>query len=494
MIQQFIKIHYNRFFVILGILIGLIQSIRLAWVSDDAYISFIYCRNLWEGNGLVFNIGEKVEGFSNFLWTIVLSLSFPLGMRIEDFAIGLGICFYFFTLLAIKNPALILSYSLFFHGAIFATSGLETALFGLLILVSYQLWKNQEWAMLALVSAILVLVRPDGAIFAVFHFIVFSIEFYNGERMNLKLWRNRLSLLGFVILVFVFLGKVFYYGELVPNTYWAKAAEGEYWAQGFYYFFLFQKEYPAYALLLLIGLIFSRSVYSYAILIYITYVLYIGGDFMFARFIVPIIPVVSVLAWDKFLESSHIWKNRLETKGNILSYLLLGFFILSPLITFGYMKKNKESIYLESGIVEERDVYKGLGTENLEYDAEALKDMVVSFWGAQAHFIYYMRPRLAIESSTGLTDFYLARRTIIKRGRIGHEKEAPLEYLISREVNIIMSEAYPELGDKGRTIVYNWNGHPLHWKVYQLSKEQLLRLEKNPNFNTESLNPSLWER
>ena len=40
-----------------------------AWsLTDDAFISFRYVRNLLEGHGLVFNPGERVEGYSNFLW------------------------------------------------------------------------------------------------------------------------------------------------------------------------------------------------------------------------------------------------------------------------------------------------------------------------------------------------------------------------------------------------------------------------------------------
>ncbi|GAH95705.1 unnamed protein product, partial [marine sediment metagenome] len=34
--------------------------------TDDAYISYRYAQNLAEGNGLVYNLGERVEGYSNF--------------------------------------------------------------------------------------------------------------------------------------------------------------------------------------------------------------------------------------------------------------------------------------------------------------------------------------------------------------------------------------------------------------------------------------------
>jgi hypothetical protein len=41
---------------------------------DDAMISMVYARNLAEGQGLVWSSGEAVEGFSNFLWTLVMAL------------------------------------------------------------------------------------------------------------------------------------------------------------------------------------------------------------------------------------------------------------------------------------------------------------------------------------------------------------------------------------------------------------------------------------
>lgn len=39
---------------------------------DDAYISYVYARNLLEGHGLVYRAGAPaVEGYSNFLWTLL---------------------------------------------------------------------------------------------------------------------------------------------------------------------------------------------------------------------------------------------------------------------------------------------------------------------------------------------------------------------------------------------------------------------------------------
>jgi arabinofuranosyltransferase len=57
---------------------------RLDFVCDDAFISFRYARNLAEGHGLRFNLttGPPVEGYSNFLWVLLLGLLHGLGLDI----------------------------------------------------------------------------------------------------------------------------------------------------------------------------------------------------------------------------------------------------------------------------------------------------------------------------------------------------------------------------------------------------------------------------
>ncbi|MGE0480010.1 MAG: hypothetical protein AB7Q17_06005 [Phycisphaerae bacterium] len=45
-----------------------------AWVCQDAFITLRYVENLHEGRGLVFNAGERVQGFTHPLWTLLLAL------------------------------------------------------------------------------------------------------------------------------------------------------------------------------------------------------------------------------------------------------------------------------------------------------------------------------------------------------------------------------------------------------------------------------------
>src|SRR3712207_6229080 len=44
---------------------------------DDANIYFVYARNLADGHGFVYNVGgERVEGFTSLLWTLICALAF----------------------------------------------------------------------------------------------------------------------------------------------------------------------------------------------------------------------------------------------------------------------------------------------------------------------------------------------------------------------------------------------------------------------------------
>ena len=59
--------------------LALIPYAWLTWslwfVCDDAYISFRFAKNAAQGHGLRYNLGDHVpvEGYSNFLWTVIAS-------------------------------------------------------------------------------------------------------------------------------------------------------------------------------------------------------------------------------------------------------------------------------------------------------------------------------------------------------------------------------------------------------------------------------------
>src|SRR5580765_7051222 len=90
----------NIIFVFLGLLFFIFIFICLnnKFVQDDAFISFRYIRNFVEGNGLVFNIGERVEGYTNLLWVLLLSVFVFLKMNVENVAQILSVAFGIVTL------------------------------------------------------------------------------------------------------------------------------------------------------------------------------------------------------------------------------------------------------------------------------------------------------------------------------------------------------------------------------------------------------------
>ena len=55
------------------------------FMTDDTFISVRYAKNLVEGHGLVYNPGERVEGYTNFLWTLWLAVPLALGLPLVPF-------------------------------------------------------------------------------------------------------------------------------------------------------------------------------------------------------------------------------------------------------------------------------------------------------------------------------------------------------------------------------------------------------------------------
>src|SRR5262245_37848737 len=70
------------------------RALALRWTTDDAFISFRYAQNWLDGLGLVFNAGERVEGYTNFLWTVWSALGLALGFDAAAWANAWGLACY----------------------------------------------------------------------------------------------------------------------------------------------------------------------------------------------------------------------------------------------------------------------------------------------------------------------------------------------------------------------------------------------------------------
>ena len=71
-----------------GLWVVLGGRMLIDWEIDDAYISYRYALNFVQGHGLVYNPGEPVEGYTNFLWTVFIAAGMPLGLHPSSTALA----------------------------------------------------------------------------------------------------------------------------------------------------------------------------------------------------------------------------------------------------------------------------------------------------------------------------------------------------------------------------------------------------------------------
>ncbi|MFN4294042.1 MAG: hypothetical protein ACK4JD_07920, partial [Thermoflexales bacterium] len=144
---------------------------------DDAFITFRYVRQFVAGNGLVYNIGERVEGYSNFLWVVLLSPAAALSIdlltaaRVLSVALSVGALLLTYRLASaspvpILAPVMLAAYAPF---AAWTMGGLETPLFAFLAAASaYAFIREEErghGVASGLLFGLLALARPEGILF-----------------------------------------------------------------------------------------------------------------------------------------------------------------------------------------------------------------------------------------------------------------------------------------------------------------------------------------
>lgn len=276
----------RRFLVIVGLAAavgGLLwHASRYDFICDDAYISFRYAENLALHGDLSWNAGERprVEGYTNFLWTLLLAGGIRVGIPPERLAPVLGSLFGALTVLGIFWLGRVLAgaggpdprhvdrrlpwHRELLHGhapllgwevlpaglvatwgafACWSSGGLETPLFtALLVLAITQYVREELSGQLLRPSGLLLgltaMTRPEGAlVFAVVaaHRLLFSAGRLAGQALRRDpdlrrdldgvVQRDTLWALGFALVYGTyFLWRYEYYGDLYPNTYYIKKA------------------------------------------------------------------------------------------------------------------------------------------------------------------------------------------------------------------------------------------------------------------------------
>jgi hypothetical protein len=308
-------------------LVMLAGALHVAWLRfayDDAWITYRYADHFARGFGLVFNPGERVEGYSNFLWTVLLAAGIRLGADPETLAPQLGALAMLGALGVVLAAAARARVSPFAAGtlvaaspawAAWATGGLETGLFTLLVtagMVALGFALRAPRPGHALVASALALglgtlTRPNGPLF-----VAVAGAFLAAHSAWGRLpWRATLGWAwGIAVIVLPhLLWRRAYYGEWLPNTYFVKQPGLERVDLGAAYLgdaFL-DLGAAALALAVLLALVLRArwrgddsiawAPLAAAVAAHLGYVATTGGDFMpVYRLVAPVVPLAGLIA------------------------------------------------------------------------------------------------------------------------------------------------------------------------------------------------------
>lgn len=223
-----------------------IDGQRYFSLADDAMISMRYAWNLSHGNGLVWNAGEYVEGYTNLLMTLVMSLATALFDKkgavlvMQLLGIPTSLCAAFLTRAIAHRfyagqrwvgELAFIGILFYFPLSFWSLLGMETGLLTVLLLAAFLCalkWRDERaarhlWSM-AVLLGLAFLTRNDALITA---FIIFAFVFVvwvpSRDQAQLKL----IIFAGLLLGAFVAGQELFrlgYYGEWLPNTYTLKVS------------------------------------------------------------------------------------------------------------------------------------------------------------------------------------------------------------------------------------------------------------------------------
>lgn len=310
------------------------HAMQYGFVTDDAYISFVYSRNLAEHGELVFNAGmDPVEGYTNFLWTLLLGLLMRVGLGPEGTSLVLGCGFAIGTMVVVYRlsahlwrgagawdhvaPALLAATAGY---ACWSSGGLETQMFTFWVVLAVHLYARGDEDGRALrragpVLALAAMTRPEGLLVAAvlgIHRLVFMVA----RDRRLRPTRDELLCVAYFLSLWApyFAWRWWYYGYPFPNTYYVKAAgpakagyDEKLRQNGLYYVWQFLRDSGLRwgGVLALVGWLAppwraSRRVHAGSamlalVAVYLAYTVSVGGDFMgLHRFVMPVFPLAAL--------------------------------------------------------------------------------------------------------------------------------------------------------------------------------------------------------
>lgn len=434
----------------------LLLSCFNSYSTDDAYISYRYAANFADGHGLVFNRGQiPVEGYTNFLWVLVLAGVALARLPIPETASLLGVLFSFGLLIlmvvwasrqkeftpdfSITIPAVVLAASPSL--ALWSHAGMETPMFTFLLVLGTLFLgfeERNEWlgVLSGLTFALAALTRPEGLLIGG---IIIGYSYLKSDDRGIRffafLTRSFLFLLP---PLFHFLWRKSYYGHWLPNTFYAKTTTGsELTGIGMTYLKGFLLQGGLILIILMVLALFIRSKIEglstifLLIAVYSAYVVWVGGDWMPAhRLFLPILPFL-VMGASVFIVKSSDVSPRLSF---LLTLLVCAHFLFHGIKA--HARFTEHSFLAQTFLKSEPpvDILKELG---LHFKQHASPDQVIAVVPA-GKIPYYSE--LQTIDMRGLCDSHISRQPFsdsIKHLLAGHFKRDD-DYVLHQKPDFIV--------------------------------------------------------
>jgi arabinofuranosyltransferase len=472
---------------LLLLVLALAVLVRTAWVCDDAYITFRVADNFVHGYGLRWNVDERVAVFTHPLWLFLFSSVYAITGEAYYTAVFLGIGLTLITMLGLAvrvapgaaAGALALVALLSSKAFVdFSTSGLENPLTHLLLIVFVLQWARRDDGPRALVrlwaSAALALVnRLD--LFLLIAPALAAATVMSAQRIG-RVAAIRAAVVGLTPLIAWMAFSTIYFGFPVPNTAYAKLGTGvsslALVQQGLYFMGLGFRFDPVTLLMIAAApaaLAFRRARSDWplvvGVLLMVAYVIRIGGDFMYGRFLTAPF-FVSLLILIRVAPRLS-WSKAGLTAAAILVVALSAPYQPSLLADAHFGARDPANKNLETrGIHDERRWYYPQ-TGLLRQEAGAIHPNHpwaydgLNFRAADDRLVvrgnigflgYFAGPRVHIIDPYALADPLLARLPALPNSRIGHfRRELPAGYAESVvEKRVLISD--PSLGEYYRRL------------------------------------------
>jgi len=511
---------YLKIAMILSFIIVLIRN---AWLCDDAFITLRTIDNFLNGYGLTWNINERVQAFTHPLWMFVLLLFYTFTHEayyttiLLSIAISVLTMFFFINKFTINIKSLVLAFIILIFSKSFidfSSSGLENPLSHLLLLLFLIVFlkqkntspDNKTLLLLSILTSLATLNRMDMVI------LYIPPIFYLCTRSSNKIKAFTIILLGFTPFIAWELFSLFYYGFLFPNTAYAKLNTGipqtELIQQGIFYLLSSFNLDPITPFIIIFTsiIIFYRKknnmiAIALGIILYVFYILNIGGDYMSGRFLTaPLFCSVILLTYNNFILIKRLFIPM------IFIIIVLGLISpYTPIISNRNFGKRSFSMIIDNnGITDERACYyqtTGLLKAKRGID---MPDHKMKYKGLAAQvnqtslviecvvgiFGFYAGPSVYIVDYFSLGDPLLARLPIIQKYNSSLYNKYPIfknrDWRIGHFIRKI-PQGYIETLQNGKNLIVDKNLSHYYDKLSLIIKGNLYdinRLKEIWNMNT----------